>query len=84
MPHHTASKEAVGQLAVHESTVSSLSLGMLGEGAWGCSQQHLQQPGSTVQDIQLIFMGKLWFRKVPAGTSWPMEKNRIQIFMKRI
>ena len=67
MPHNTASKQAMGQLTVHEPSISSLSLGMLGVGAWGCSQQHLQQSGSTVQDFQLIFMGKLCFRKVPAA-----------------
>ena len=77
MPHNTASKQAMGQFAVHEPSISSLCLGMLRVGAWGCSQQHLQQSGSSIQDFQLIFMGKLCFWKVPMAMEFVKGGNVI-------
>ena len=65
IPHHTIFEEVVGEWFIHKASIGSFSCGMFCVGARRDFQNHLQQFGTAIQNVQLIFMRKFGLWKVP-------------------
>lgn len=65
IPHHTIFEEVVGKWFIHKASIGSISCGMFCVGARRDFQNHLQQFGAAIQNVQLIFMRKSGLWKVP-------------------